>query len=346
MGRHKQAKSCGFTLVELLVVIAIIGVLVALLLPAVQAAREAARRIQCKNNIRQMALGVLNYEAARGTLPIGAQFPPNDNPAVTINPGVNWVISILPYIEQASIYDSFDLQLPISAKRNEESRTNVISSMLCPSDERNQELHISGTARARREWARGNYACNAGNGPTLKDWPNGLWGPDSQGWLDPFRRGMMGPNAAVELQEVTDGLTNVILLTEIRAGLSEKDPRGTWALGTAGGAMVVWYGYDGDANGPNACFQDADDISGCEARLQNLYQTECMSCFDGDEWNDQAAPRSTHPGGVHIALGDGSVTWIEDSIETSGRYGKCCSPWDRLILSADEGGDPNLGGRR
>lgn len=213
--------------------------------------------------------------------------------------------------------------------------------MMCPSDDKNLEpLAIGGGRGGPRYWARGNYACNVGNGPTILNWTNGIWGPKSEGWLNPYRRGMMGPNVSVELQDVTDGLTNVIMLTEIRAGLSEGDYRGTWALGTVGGSMVSWYGFDGDANGPNACYANADDVAGCEANLQAEYQSQCMSCYSGDQWNDQAAPRSVHPGGVHVAMGDGSVTWIDDSIETTGRFGDCCSPWDRLILSADGDGIP------
>ena len=330
------ARRCprAFTLVELLVVIAIIGVLVSLLLPAVQSAREAARRLNCQNNLHQLALGVLNYESARGKLPIGGQFDANANPATSLLVGENWVISILPYIEFSSIYDAFDLSGSIVDPINEQPRSTTLGAFMCTSDDRNQDpLVIPG--RTERTFARGNYACNAGNGPTIQGWPNGITGPKSEGWLNPFRRGMMGPNVSVELREVTDGLSNVIMLGEIRAGLSPGDRRGTWALGSAGASMIAWYGYDGDANGPNACYENADDVAGCELSLQNQYQTECMSCYSGDQWNDQAAPRSVHPGGVQVAMGDGSVTWIDDSIETTGRYGACCSPWDRMILSAD-----------
>ena len=333
-----KSDSSAFTLVELLVVIAIIGVLVSLLLPAVQAAREAARRTQCKNNLRQLALGVLSFESAKKVLPLGATFGEGVNPA-TATPKSNWVISILPYIEQSALYDSFDFSASLLQSGNDVARTTPLPTMGCPSDDRiGEPLRMP----ARREvlWARGTYACNAGNGPTILGWDGGLYGPDSLGWLDPFRRGMMGPDASVKLEQVVDGLTNTILLTEIRAGLTPGDYRGAWALGTTGASMVAWYGWDGDANGPNACYENADDISGCDANLLNDYQSECMSCWPGDEWNDQAAPRSTHQGGVHVAFGDASVSFVEDSIETSGRFGPCCSPWDRMMLSADEGGEP------
>src|SRR5687767_13667910 len=94
----------GFTLVELLVVIAIIGVLVALLLPAVQAAREAARRAQCQSNIKQLGLALLNYHAGRNTFPASINFPAGAgipwNPSISTTHGPNWVIAILPFIEQ------------------------------------------------------------------------------------------------------------------------------------------------------------------------------------------------------------------------------------------------------
>ena len=347
MIHSKRSHWAGFTLVELLVVIAIIGVLVALLLPAVQAAREAARRAQCQNNQRQMALGLINYESSHNELPPAFQYADGENPATTTKIGINWVISILPFFEQQALFDSFDFKQNISAKINEVPRSQLLSPMLCPSDENNQQplntepRPTDGAPRRLGDnWARGNYACNVGNGPTIKDWvnPPGIWGPDSLGWSGPdshLYRGVMGPNVDSSLKAITDGLSNTMMLAEIRAGLTEADRRGTWALGSAGASVVVWHGYGGDANGPNACFRRADDVAGCIPSMQSEYQRQCMSCFDGDQWNDQAAPRSTHPGGVHIGMADGSVRWINDTIETTGTNGPCCSPWDYLILSSD-----------
>src|SRR4051794_20732634 len=153
----------GFTLVELLVVIAIIGILVALLLPAIQAAREAARRAQCQANIHNVALAVLNYEAARKILPEGMTFDPSNantggNIAYMKKYGPNWIIKILPYLESQSIYDAFDpasMKAPYSTGINQPgvgnvniaARASVIPVLLCPSDPFNQvRFHDTTTA--------------------------------------------------------------------------------------------------------------------------------------------------------------------------------------------------------
>ena len=328
-----RSRTKGFTLVELLVVIAIIGVLVALLLPAVQAAREAARRSTCLNNLRQLSLGVLNYESSNEELPAAWTYPDRQRPHDTRQGGINWVIALLPFVEGSTVYDAFDQTRPISDSVNEQARGTRLPVMMCPSDPLNQDpMSVRGLGD---NWARGNYGANVGNGPTIRNWSNGIWSEDSQGWVDDLRRGVMGMNATMPLQRITDGLSNTMFIGELRAGLTQDDRRGVWALGSAGASTIVWHGYGGDANGPNACFPNADDVSGCKSDLQDLYRTECMTCYAGDEWNDQAAARSVHPGGLHIGLGDGSALFISDLIDTTGSYGRCCSAWDYLILSAD-----------
>ena len=123
-----QRRLAAFTLVELLVVIAIIGVLIALLLPAVQAAREAARRTQCSNNLKQIGLGMHNYHDARKTLPSGAS-------GIQSNvAGGTWASSILPYMEEQQAYDLFRFDLPMTHANNAKARSQVVRTLLCPTD--------------------------------------------------------------------------------------------------------------------------------------------------------------------------------------------------------------------
>lgn len=329
----------GFTLVELLVVIAIIGVLVALLLPAVQAAREAARRAQCESNLRQLALAVLNFESNEKILPIGMEFEKGEEPAWTTKLGKNWIISVLPQMEQQGLYDAFDFSYYIPDAQNQAVRGTRIASMLCPSDSFNAEALHDTTALRRRmgdNWARSNYAASVGNGPIIgdKDRENAIWGQESLGWQDANLRGVMGPNVSVTIGQITDGTSNTIMLGEVRAGVTQSDRRGVWALGGAGSSLLVWYGSRSDSNGPNVCNVNADDINGCVPSEDTIRATECMPCWTGG-YSAQATTRSLHFGGVLMAFADGSVHWISDTIETSGPYGDFWTVWDKLIASAD-----------
>jgi prepilin-type N-terminal cleavage/methylation domain-containing protein/prepilin-type processing-associated H-X9-DG protein len=127
-GSLVQRRLAAFTLVELLVVIAIIGVLIALLLPAVQAAREAARRTQCSNNLKQIGLGMQNYHDARKILPQGAS-------GVQSNvAGGNWMSSILSFMEEQQAYDQFRFDLPMTDAKNAKARSQVVRTLLCPTD--------------------------------------------------------------------------------------------------------------------------------------------------------------------------------------------------------------------
>jgi prepilin-type N-terminal cleavage/methylation domain-containing protein/prepilin-type processing-associated H-X9-DG protein len=363
LSRPTKPTSClsGFTLVELLVVIAIIGVLVAILLPAVQAAREAARRNQCQSNLRQWSLALVNYESAKGRFPPAFEYRNGDNPSTLTNVGPNWVIRVLPFAEQAPLYARIDytvtvgkgLKEPlISHAKNAPVRETVIDSFRCPSDTyaATPAEFFLGAGNLTR-WARGNYACNAGNGPLLtRNFPDGtgdgIDGPNSDGWKNPKRRGAIGPNVAVRLKEITDGTSNTMLLGELRAGLIATDRRGAWALGQAGGSMLIWHGTTGDDNGPNTCNKWADDTAGISPNdpvTLALLQQECMTDYPNDEYNAQATARSMHPGGVNLGMADGSAHFISDNVEvgplTVGPLewpdSVPMSVWDKLIASAD-----------
>ncbi len=339
----------GFTLVELLVVIAIIGILVALLLPAVNSAREAARRVQCISNLHNVAIGLLNYESSEKRFPEGMTYD-DSSPSTRIQSltafGPNWVIQLLPYIEEQSLYDLFNLELPISNAANRIPRGQTINVLICPSDSRNQEPY-SGAANPQHgdNWARGNYGANTGNGPLFHRTGDGMYSKESDGWQDDTRRGVMGPNASVRLRQVVDGTSKTIMVGELRAGPTEGDPRGTWALGHAGASLLAWYGSRGDANGPNVCNDYADDIPTtlrCRNFDRQMLRDICMPC-DGSANFTQATTRSSHQGGVHLAFVDGSVRFLTDDIQTSGKFGPCCTVWDHMIASADR--EVNLGAR-
>ena len=352
---HIPRRSSAFTLVELLVVIAIIGVLVALLLPAVQAARAAARRTQCINNVKQLGLGLLNYESTNGVLPPASEWPDGARPdQIGADVWPNWVIRILPFIEGRTTYDAFDFNLPINAPENQLARSAVLTSMLCPEDPFNQEpfngMDKSSTSHYGDNWGRGNYAANGAldlqqqsHAQTSLDlnnsMPFGAALPTSNGWQSDYRRGVMGANVAVTLAQITDGTSNTVMVGEIRAGLVSFDTRGVWAMSGACPSSLWGHGYIGDDNGPNNLLPHADDVISCSDISRALggaaaLVAEGMGCSTFPTANIQQTMRSLHVGGVHAGFADGSVQFISDSIEISDG-GQCCSAWDQLNLSAD-----------
>ena len=348
MSRPRSA----FTLVELLVVIAVIAIVVALLIPAVQAAREAARRIQCTNNMKQLALGLLNYHDAAGQFPPSGQWSRRvgtKDLASTHLVGPNWVISILPEIEQEALFNQFNLSRPISALGvgNGIARSTALEVMQCPSDVGHDVNFVGIGYSWSGGWARGNYAANAANGYLggIRMENAAVYGADSPGWKDPFRRGVMGPNVALSLKQIGDGASNTVLLAEVRVGLNKYDRRGTWALSGAGPSALYWHGWHsglysyGPANGPNDPSPESDDLPDCLRIIREfgrggaaILAAEKMTCRVNRGAYGQAGTRSRHSRGVYVAFADGSVHFIGDDIETSAR---CCSAWDRLILSND-----------
>ncbi len=360
-------RRAAFTLVELLVVIAIIGILIALLLPAVQAAREAARRSQCVNNLKQLGLGLQNYHDVNNSFPAGCGgtstcTSPYTNGNCT---RISAFIPVLPYIEQGALYNQMKGGggNPVSAPFGPAawggwSIWNIqVPALLCPSDTR--PVPTNGAH------GENNYAISHG------DSINNIfiWNSDPINWS----RGMFCNSKTVTLSMVTDGTSNTIIMSErLRASFSAgSQPKvnvrqGTIpnvAVNTSPGSCLT------NANGmyytnPSAAFgyfgtnwTDCETVrSGFNTVLPpnspscNVTSTICTGCGVTDAQGGVYSPTSNHPGGANGVFVDGSVRFISDNINT-GNLGAAevnvgPSPygvWGAMgSKNGDEGGTNNL----
>jgi len=340
----KSGRKNGFTLVELLVVIAIIATLVGLLLPAVQSAREAARRVSCQNNMRQWGIALLCYHDARNQFPPSSVWKPEVPMEGGNNPSLseNWVIMTLPFIEESNLYSRFDLSKFITDGVNTAARGTRLPSMLCPTDRfNNQPFNGSANPKTNRlgdGWARGNYGANGSMGYLTQSRHGWASAGVAANWFDPRVRGVMGANCSVGIPRVSDGASKTILLGEMRAGITPYDSRGVWAMSGACPSSFWAHGYVGDSNGPNVMVPGADDVQAATAIAASVGGLEAIArlgmSVSWDDWEgSQQTMRSLHVDGVYTCFVDGSVRWISDYIER----GTYASPgvWDRLNLSAD-----------
>jgi prepilin-type N-terminal cleavage/methylation domain-containing protein/prepilin-type processing-associated H-X9-DG protein len=302
----------GFTLIELLVVIAIIGVLIALLLPAVQSAREAARRAQCTNNLKQIALAMHNYHDTNGC------FPPQAQNALDYNgTWFGWTQSILPGLEQNPVYNACNFDLNIySPANNPTVYLRILSVYLCPTDPETQGILND------RWWATITNLGLVTNGAPLTYITN--WGDMKTGSIFDYLsgegtnftwgcgktfRGMFGEcsNAAVvKISEVRDGTSNTLLVGEnspsLNGGLHWANPDAN--AGTTVVPLNWFTSFKDNQREPNG------DL--CEPNGAILVTATHQHCYRNYTYN--FAFKSYHPGGANFAMADGSVRFLKQSI--------------------------------
>jgi prepilin-type N-terminal cleavage/methylation domain-containing protein/prepilin-type processing-associated H-X9-DG protein len=327
----RESPRHAFTLVELLVVIAVIGILVALLLPAVQQAREAGRRIQCASNIKQLALALQNYETIHKRLPAAGNYaPPGPDIVyyqaaywrVDIRSGNNqsWVVTLLPYLEEQPLFDQFDLKTHVT-ENPKNPQMEQPASLLCPSDSprgRFYEYAYTGRSYPKALFGKANYA--AYSNPFHVD----SWFYSGAIWLYGLRS-----------QDIEDGWASTLVFGEIRTRESLNDQRGAWALPWCGSSLLSFdfhpelefmkditkddkpdpYEPNPESLGltqyPNSI--NADVLYQCydpaEAQFEGM---PCNSSVDG---YISAAPRSQHGPGANVAFLDGHVAFLPNDVD-------------------------------
>jgi prepilin-type N-terminal cleavage/methylation domain-containing protein len=279
----------GFTLIELLVVIAIIAVLIALLLPAVQQAREAARRSACKNNLKQLALGLHNYESTFGLFPPGYlhKFGADGQ---TNGMGFSWGTMILPLIDQDPLYQAFNFNVPVWDAANLPARERPLSVFLCPSDTYSQQSFVVRDAAStpKEQYAAASYAAN--------------WGPSSASVnLDetPLQsRGVFYRNSSTRFRDIPDGASNTLALGERTNG---PLPMHTPSAGGHAFFETAW----------SAAVRDVHNVDDDHGHMV-LFETQFLPNQRGTDDKGLSAP---HVGIGQFALCDGSVRAISATID-------------------------------
>ncbi len=342
----------AFTLIELLVVIAIIGVLIALLLPAVQAAREAARRMQCTNNLKQIGLAIHNYEGANGSLPPGAlaYFPNGNINSTTIynNHGPSAVARMLNFLEQAPLFNAlnFDVSIfndPVGDQINSTVTTSVISTFLCPSSSP-PGWAIEGTDAVLngRKAVGNNYFASLG--ATLEFAAQQTGGPPNGPFYYVGTRGQVA-----RLADITDGLSNSIAFGEWKAGTGSPNVQAVQDVVFVGSYPAGTARNNGTLNMPhpllvqnfpawlNQCGQTWQGGGGRQGKTPTLGESWALGLTGYTLGNVLTPPNpktpncntdgtgtimspgvfglsSHHPGGANVLLLDGSVKFLKDSI--------------------------------
>jgi prepilin-type processing-associated H-X9-DG protein len=283
----------------LLVALVIIAILIALLIPAVQATREAARRVQCANNLRLMALALHNYHYAFKIFPCGHYSPPGDKEERHLG----FLVSLLPYAEQQAVYNSINLWHGPNAPSNRTAKNVRLMTFVCPSD----------SVAAASKMASTNYFGNAGAGPSV------LHG----GQNDKQRvRGVLYQCSNVRISDITDGSSNTLIMAESLVGSPVPSPARQYVLKNEAlpnqvaddaGAGEFLQGNNRQANRGSSWMDGRYLQSLLIAKLppNSQFPDTAYKDFSGGV----SGPRSGHPGGCNLGMGDGSVQFISSFID-------------------------------
>ena len=292
---RRAGRNVGFTLVELLVVIAIIGILVALLLPAIQAARESARRTQCANNLKQVGIALHNYHESFKTFPYGWD-----------NRGTGWTLHLLPFVELNSIYSTIHFQESgpgnwDSGSENQVACETVIAVYRCPSMPLEEHLDYNGIANR----VPGSYRGCSGSESSSDD-ASTIAIPGTKSLEHLKQNGVFYACSSVRFPDVSDGTSNSIFVGE-----SRTDPD----FSKDGQGMDFWYVGSPQAD-PCAC----DGGTGGTEFTEFVGSTLApMNAFikrpDVSGYLMELSFGSYHPAGAHFLMGDGNVRFIQDSID-------------------------------
>ena len=308
----------AFTLVELLVVIAIIGILIGMLLPAVQQVREAARRAACSNNIRQIALALHNYESAHGVLPKGIDVTGTNGNTIGLN--ATALVRALPFMEQGNMEDGWNYN--VRSQDNIEVTRQEIPSYQCPSDDAAGRLVA--TTNASKLFSRSNYVVCFGS-DTMMTAQNdqNVWQGHDRDVVEWATDGFFGGESETNFEKILDGSSNTAFLSEVLSGKDDDgtssgesncpstfcvDVRGVWSLFLPGSS---WYTHFNTPNGA----ADAGPVGGAGRSWAVNETNPWLPVIPAEFYHDyHAAARSGHLGGVMVAFGDGHVDFIPDEI--------------------------------
>ncbi|MDB5346670.1 MAG: prepilin-type cleavage/methylation protein [Schlesneria sp.] len=296
----------AFTLIELLVVIAIIAVLIALLLPAVQQAREAARRTQCRNNLKQIGIALHNYHESNQVFPMGFSDGVWGN-SETFG-GWSWSAALLPYIDQGPLFNQLNFSAtPYSVGVNQTLTATSLAAFSCPSDIKPaQTPNNPGNApggKGTTAVATSSYMGNAGPFEGTPCVQNGTVPvPDAR------NIGLFAVNSSIGFRNITDGSSNVFAVGEVR-----WIPSGTDAAAAAYGSDRQFiYGNVTTGGGPK-CDNNGPNNNGFH--LHNRWTRQKMNGPLLGANNLERSFHSAHTGGAHFLMGDGSVRFVSDNID-------------------------------